>query len=117
MKTEKWYEIKEQIKERFEVLKEETEKDNIEDDTGKVYEGEREILIFNGLQGKMKLERVTHPLIIDKKMHYHKGAGGTAKVEYVVSSEDTSSKLNAYVWDEQVNDWKELELPGGTVRF
>lgn len=117
MSDEKWEDTVTQIDEKFGIDEKTNIPDNLEDDFSNVFEGGKETIIFKGLLGKMKIERITHPLILNKKMHYHKGAGGTAKVEYEVSKTEKSHKLNPYLWDDITNDWKELDLPEGTMTF
>jgi len=117
MSDEKWAGIKEQIKEKFGIDGEHVYEDDLEDNLGNVFPGTKDVVVFRGLQGKMKLERVNHPMILEKKMHYHKGAGGTAKVEYIVSDTEKTHRITAYVWDEASDDWKELELPEETITF
>lgn len=117
MTDEKWENTISQIEEKFGIDEKSSAPDNLEDNFGNVFEGSKETIIFKGLLGKMKLERITHPLIVDKKMHYHKGAGGTAEVEYVVSETEKSHKLVPYLWDDVTNDWKEMDIPEGTMTF
>lgn len=117
MSDEKWKNLVYQIEERFGILEKYTLEDNLEDDLGNTFPGTREVVIFEGLQGKMKLERVNHPLILEKKMHYHKGTGGTAKTEFIVSDTEKTHRVFVFVWDKTINDWKKLELPDETLRF
>lgn len=117
MTDEKWANLKEQVKEKFGIEEEHSYENNLEDNLDNVFPGTKDVVIFEGLQGKMKLERVNHPMILEKKMHYHKGARGTAKVEYIVSETEKTHRVTAFLWDESANDWKELELPGETITF
>lgn len=112
MSDDKWFDLIEQIEQKFEILERYTTEDDMTDDTGKTYKGTKETVIFEGLQGRIKLERVTHPFIIDKKMHYHKGSGGTANIEYTVSETEKTHKLLAYLYDTASDNWKELDIPG-----
>lgn len=117
MNDEKWENLITSIDEKFGIEEKKTEEDNLVDDVGKTYEGTRDIIIFNGIQGRMKIERVNHPVIEDKKMHYHKGTGGTAQVEYNVSETERTHRVTAYSFNEATEDWEELKLPGGTMSF
>lgn len=44
---------------------------------------------------KYRIDRVTSPLIIDKKTHYHH-AGSANRIEYVYDPEETSTKVLFY---------------------
>lgn len=44
---------------------------------------------------KYRIDRVTSPLIIDKKTHYHH-AGSANRIEYVYDPEETSTKVIFY---------------------
>ena len=117
MNNEKWKDLIIRIDENFGFDEEYTVEDNLEDDTGKSHKGTKDVVIFNGVQGKMKLERINHPMILEKKMHYHKGAGGTAEVEYIVSDTEETNKVKAYIWDETEDDWKELSFSAENMKF
>lgn len=117
MVDEKWHDLVSNIEEQFGIEERLEEEDNLEDDLGNVVKGKKEIVIFRNPLGKVKLERTVRPIITDKKMHYHKGTGGTAKVEFVVSESETSQKLKAFVFNEAENDWKELEVSGDNITF
>lgn len=100
MSPDKWEEIKELAKKSFEVL-----------ETGKS-ENEgviTEELIFNGPLGKMKLQFVSKPLVLSKKVHYSKRMGDTAKVDYVTSDTEKTNTLFAYKWDQASENWAEID--------
>ena len=117
MTDEKWENLTSQISEKFGIEEKKSVENNISDDVGNEFAGTKDIIIFDGMQGKMKLERINHPLIENKKMHYHKGTGGTAEVEYEVSETEQTHKVTAYIWDDSIDDWEEMQLPSGTMSF
>ncbi len=69
-----------------------------------------DFIIFKGPLGKMKLEFISKPVIIDKKVIYSNRIGSDAKVEYIYSSDEKSEKMKAYKWDEGQNGWIEVGL-------
>lgn len=77
------------------------------DEGERLNHGYTEILIFNGMQGKMKLERISKPLVLDKKVHYS-GRKSESRVEYVYSEKDYMNKVIAYLWKN--NEWKEIDF-------
>lgn len=117
MNDEKWGNTISLIEEKFGVEERKTVPDNLEDNYGNVFEGTKETVIFKGPLGKIKLERIAHPLILDKKMHYHKGSGGTAEVEYQVSETEKTHRLIVFKQSPDTLEWEELDLPEGTMTF
>lgn len=103
MLPEKWQEIIGRIKDSFKV--EANGAERIEDDGG----GDIEYIIFNGPLGRMKLEFISRPIILDKKTKYSRRLGAQTVVEYIYSPDEKSHKLKAYKWDEALNDWLEME--------
>jgi len=103
MLPEKWEQIVGNIKDNFKV--EDCAKQHLDEHGGV----DLEYVIFKGPLGRMKLEFITKPVIIDKKTKYSKRLGAGTVVEYVYSQEEKSHKLRAYKWDEASNDWLEME--------
>jgi hypothetical protein len=60
-------------------------------------------------QGRMRLVRVTKPLVVDKKLHYSNRAGGGSHVEYVYSKTESTSRIRLYRWSDPLNDWDEID--------
>ena len=100
MSPDKWEEVKEMAKKNFEVL-----------ETGKSEKESviTEELIFNGPLGKMKLEFVSKPLVLSKKVHYSKRMGDTAKVDYITSDTEKTNTLFAYKWDQASEKWTKID--------
>ena len=103
MQIEKWKTIIGNIKDNFKVEDEGTE--HIDDEGGV----DVDFIVFYGPVGKMRLELITKPLIIDKKTNYSKRIGSESQVEYVYSQDEKSSKMIAYKWDDNQEDWVEIE--------
>ncbi len=102
MTLEKWQEIIGKIKDKFIVEKHEMIKS---DEAG----GEDiEAIVFPGPLGRMKLEFISKPIVLDKKTTYSKRIGSQTTVEYVYGQEKIN-KLRVYRWDEGQDDWLEME--------
>ncbi len=104
MTEDKWEEIKEMVSKNFQVI--ENEVFELSGDQG---EGTREDLVFDGPLGKIKLEMIVKPLVLDKKTHYSKRMGTSAKVDYVTSDTEKVRTLLAYKWDPAGENWVEMD--------
>jgi hypothetical protein len=103
MSPEKWQQLVGKIKDNFAV--EENEKLHLDEAGGT----EVEYIIFKGPLGRMRLEFITKPLVIDKKTKYSNRLAAETVVEYVYSPNEKNYRLKAYKWDEAVNDWSAME--------
>ena len=104
MSPEKWQATKNQIKSAFkdaEFFSEELK----EPDRGSI-----EILEFTGPLGRMRLEYTTKPLIIDKQVSGSRRIGSHHEVKYIFSETEISHIFNAFKWDEEKDDWVEIDL-------
>lgn len=109
MQPDRWEDTKEELKRKFNLISEDVEKNPIEDDFGVKGEETKEVLEFNGPMGKIKIEYVTRPVILDKKMTYAKTKGTGALTEFVLSDSEFSHKIRAYKWDEYNDQWEEMD--------
>jgi len=100
MTEEKWQQIKEIIKKKFKVLSEDKTKEENK---------EIETIEFQGPLGKMKLEWIQKPKVLDiRTSHAAKRAGAAAgKVEQVLSEKEKVSYLKAYVFKDE--NWVVIE--------
>jgi len=103
MTIEKWREIVGNIKDNFPV--EESEKTHFDDEGGV----DVEYIIFKGPLGRMKLEFISKPVVLDRKTKYSKRIGSETVVDYIYSPDEKSHKLKAYKWDEAMSEWVEME--------
>lgn len=103
MTPEKWEQIKGQIKDTF--TPEEHDYYHLEDNGGT----DVEYLIFPSPLGRTKLEFISKPLLLEKKTNYSKRAGAEVKVENVYSEEEKTYTMKAYKWDEDSEDWLEMD--------
>jgi len=103
MTPEKWRSIIGNIKDSFQVF-----------DEGKIKLDEEggtdiEFIEFFGPLGKIRLEFIVKPVILDKKTTYSKRIGSETKVDYIYSQTEKSHTLVAYKWDELSDNWVEIE--------
>lgn len=108
MTDEKWLDTISILKDKFPILEEGRE--DLSEGEGK---GFREFVIFNGPLGKMKIERTTKAVVVDKKTLGSKRMGSQARVEYIYSDTEKSQKFKAYKWGEGQNGWIEITLAEG----
>lgn len=101
MTDEKWTDIVGRIKDAFPIEDEYSEP--LEDSPGK-----REGLIFTGAAGRMKLERITRPVVLGKHAIAAKRIGSSATVEYDYSDTENTSTVSLYQWSD--NDWAKMDL-------
>ena len=104
MVPEKWAQIKGRILEAFkdaEIAAEKLAEPEI---------GEKEIVFFTGPLGKMKLEYISRPMVLDKVTHGSRRIGSQTEVEYVYSETEKTHQLKDSKWDEDQGDWAEMDL-------
>jgi len=106
MTDERWVETLFMIKEKFKVL--EDGRRDLED----IPRAFLEFIIFEGPMGRIKLERTTQPVVLDKKTIYSKLAGSASKVNYIYSDTEMFSKLRVYQWNESAGSWDEMKASG-----
>lgn len=104
MSPEKWDEIKLMVQKNFGV-----EENTVLDLPAEQGGGQKESLIFKGPLGKMKLEFISKPLVIDKKTIYSNRAGQQTKVEYITSDTEKVNTFVALKWDEAGENWVEID--------
>lgn len=103
MTPEKWETITGNIKDSFEVLDE--GKEHIDDEGGV----DLNFIEFKGPMGHMRLEFAAKPVVLDKKTTYSNRIGSETKVNYVYSETEKAYVLSVYKWDEDKDDWTEVD--------
>jgi hypothetical protein len=103
MTIEKWEDIKGKIKDGFTV--EDEGRETYEDEGGMVVE----YIVFTGPLGKMRLEYIAKPIVLDRKTIYSTRIGSGTTVEYVYSKDEKSYRLQVYKWDDDADDWVEMQ--------
>ncbi len=103
MTPEKWQNILGNIKDSFTVKDEGT---THLDEEGGI---DVEYIEFKGPLGRIRLEYITKPVVLGKKTLYSRRIGSDTAVDYVYSEDEKSYKLIAYKWDEDSNEWAEMD--------
>lgn len=101
MTPERWKEIYGHVKDNFEV----EDEGNLELEDNK----EKEFIIFTTPMGKIKLEFLIQPLVLDKKTTYSQRVGSEVKVDYVLSDTEKTYKMKTFKWDMAIDDWQEID--------
>jgi hypothetical protein len=101
MHPDKWLETKEKIKSTMQILDERTETDEENHEV-------REIIELIGPLGKMKLEWITRPKLLDKKTSFSRRIGSETKVDYVYSEDEFVHNLKVYKEDFE-GQWEEIK--------
>ncbi len=117
MQEDKWIDLIDNLEIKFGQLDRKSQKTTSEDDTGHKIDTFEEWVEFDTPMGRMKLSRITRPMIIDKKFHYTHSAGGKGKVEYITSDTEKSHKTKLYKWDDFKDDWQEIETKSDELKF
>jgi len=103
MTLEKWENLIDNIKNKFEVEKHKSKHFDEHGGTDIDY------IIFKGPLGRVKLEFITKPVVLDKKTIYSRRIGSETTIEYIYSEDEKTHKLMAYKWDDSQNDWVEID--------
>ncbi|MFA5107487.1 MAG: hypothetical protein WC497_04140 [Patescibacteria group bacterium] len=103
MTDEKWQETKGKIKDTFDVLDERTE-DLIDEP------GTAETIEFVGPLGRMRLERVTKPVVIGERAIGARRIGSQKTVQKEYSPDEKVHYIKAYKFDEATEEWVEIEI-------
>ena len=103
MNIDKWNQLKGQLQDAFKDV--EIKVEPPEDGSG-----EKEIVLFTGSLGKMKLEYITRPVVVDKVTHGSRRIGSQTAVEYIYSDSEFFHQLKAYKWDDTVDEWVEIDM-------
>lgn len=109
MDNDKWEALKEELKRKFKVEDEHFEDLIVHSADGPIVAGKAEVLIFPTPMGKVKLARESKPVVLDKREIYSHQQGKSARTEYTFSETEFSHKIKAYKWDDDNEEWKEID--------
>ncbi len=105
MTRERWEDIVYKIETMFPDAK--LVKEEIED----VDTGVKEVIEFDSPQmGRVKLEFVDMPLLLEERTIGGKRIGAQVKVERIYSDTERVYKLNVYKLNENTNEWEKLDI-------
>ncbi len=100
MQPDRWQELKQEIKEKFN-LEEEYEEE--------LDHGSQEVLEFTSPLGKLKLCYIKNPKVLDKKTSYSNRIGSGVSVEYIYDPENFGYHLEVFVWSEGNTQWEKFD--------
>ncbi len=109
MDIDKWEQLKEELKRKFKIEDEHVENLTVPTSEGEVVAGKAEVIIFETPMGKIKLAYESKPVVLGKKEIYSHQQGKSARTEYQFSETEFSHKLKAYKWDDDTEEWKEID--------
>lgn len=98
MTPDRWQNVLGQIKDNFEVLSKENSRDP---ESGSTVE----TVVFISPAGKVMLEFIARPILLETKTKYSNRIGSDVKIEKVYSQDDFSYSLEAWRFDEDNQDW------------
>jgi hypothetical protein len=100
---EKWYYLLEEIDSKFGIEEKKTEE---------VPEKRMTIekAIFTGATGRMKLERTTRAVVLERQVKFSKRLGGESVEKYVYSDTEKTHRVAAYKWNEETRIWEEIDF-------
>ena len=102
MNDEKWGAMVGQIRRKFTVTERTTSEPDLRD------KAVREVIVFDGPTGPMKLERVTRPLVLEKKPIYSSRIGSGVGYEFVFHPTEKTHRESLFRWES--NGWTEMDL-------
>lgn len=103
MTNEKWQNILGNIKDNFKYENE--FKERLDEEGGIDIES----IEFQSPMGRIRLEHITKPVVLDRKTTYSKRIGSETKIDYIYSPDEKVQKLIAYRWDEGQDNWAEID--------
>ena len=108
MNSRKWENLIFTIEEKFGIKKKYNEQfEFAEKHDGEKVMGHKEIVEFEGPLGLMRLEKVSRPRVISKKVLSSRRIGGKVAVDFVYSDTEEVSRFNIYK-KEQGGEWEEV---------
>lgn len=104
MNDDKWAGILDRIQSQFEILEQGEEK------LADVPNGKAEFIVFESPMGKIRLERLHKPKVIDKKTIGGSKYGASTGVEYIYS--DTEQVKTFQAFKEVDGEWEPVDAEG-----
>ncbi|MFH0950990.1 MAG: hypothetical protein V1765_00765 [bacterium] len=103
MQPDRWHDLLDQVREKFKV--EDEGKEHSEEYGG----SQLEFVIFDGPLGRVKLEFITKPKVVDKKLTYSNRIGSDVEIDYIYSQTEKVHQFLLYRWDEAAEGWQPLD--------
>ncbi|MGD8394259.1 MAG: hypothetical protein PVF43_02160 [Candidatus Eiseniibacteriota bacterium] len=103
MNDERWYDLIDRIRTQFGTV-------SATEEALETGPGKREVVEFESPMGRMRLERVTRPVVKEKRTHYSKRAGSATTEEYVYEEGEFTHRVSLFRWNG--TDWQEEDYRG-----
>jgi hypothetical protein len=100
---EKWYYLLEEIDRKFGIDEKHTEE--VPEKRMTI-----ETAIFTGASGRLKLERTTRAVVLDRQVKFSKRIGGETIEKYVYSDKEKTRRVALYKWDDEAGAWEEIDF-------
>ncbi len=109
MNPNKWEQLVYLAEEKFGIESKEVEEIVVDvNHQGEKIKGEKEIIEFESPVGRMRMEKITKPRVIDKNIKRAKRAGSRASVDLIYSDKETVSEMSVYKKNNQ-NEWEKIK--------
>ena len=102
MNLEKWEQIKGLVKDQFTLDDEGTEE--FED----VPRATVEYVIFDGPLGRVRLEFITKPVLLEERTLGSRRIGSETTVQRIYSDDEFTHTFKAYTWNGAAEEWVEM---------
>lgn len=108
MTQEKWQNILSMIKDKYKVLEHKKEPLTLKTGLNEQQKiGDKEIVVFVSPLGKIKLEYIIKPVVLDKKEYYSKRIGTSSRTQYILSQNEFIRRIEAY--QETNGSWEKID--------
>lgn len=109
MQDRVWNDLLDRLEMKYGEIKVQTRQESRTDDMGNELVTDISFVDFTMPEGKFRVEKAVSPMILDKKTHYSHGSANHTNVEYVLSDTETVSKIKVLRYDEDEDDWTEIQ--------
>jgi len=108
MNPSKWEKLVFLAEENFGIDKKEKQEIEVDElSNGEKIMGEEEIIEFKSPLGKIRIEKISRPKVVDKKVLRAKRIGSNAVVDYVYSPDEKTVEMKIFKQAED-GEWQEI---------
>ncbi len=108
MQDRVWNDLLDRLEMKHGEVEIQKRKESRSDDLGNELVSNIEFVDFEMEGNKFRVEKVTSPMILDKKTHYSHSSGNHTSIEYVLSETETTSKIRVLREDDD-GEWSEIK--------
>ncbi len=113
MNQKVWDDLISRLEDKFGDISVSHRQESRTDDMGNKLVSEIDFVEFEMNGDTYRVDKITAPLILDKKTHYTHTAGARASVEYVLSEDETTTKMKVY--REEDGEFIEIQTPSNLL--